>query len=69
MPSNKVMDADIFRLIGIVGKTKDGMGQAFVRPPTPFSRFMIFAKNKKGASVDTPSYILKNDICRACKIC
>ena len=48
---------------------KDGMGQAFVRPPTPFSRFMIIAKNKKGVSVDTPSYILKNDICRVCKIC
>ena len=48
---------------------KDGMGQAFVRPPTPFSRFMIIAKNKKGVSVDTPSYILKNDICRFCKIC
>ena len=30
---------------------KDGMGQAFVRPPTPFSRFMIIAKNKKGVSV------------------
>ena len=29
---------------------KDGMGQAFVRPPTPFSRFMIIAKNKKGVS-------------------
>ena len=39
---------------------KDGMGQAFVRPPTPFSRFMIIAKNKKGVSVVThPLIFLK----------